>query len=100
MAKLKRHSPAGAAHRAGYSLSEMRKAASAMEKLHGELKALNKAAGHVKGGTLKRKVTKSGGKSSGKGTSTIPKRATRSMKPDYTSKGSGHIPYRTKDRIR
>jgi len=88
----RKHSPAGASHKAGYSLSEMNKALIRAEKLRKEVEALSKATSHVKGKTLRRKSDKKTRNKSSKN---------RVLgKSDYSKYYGGYLPFKTSDRIK
>lgn len=94
--RRKKHSPAGASHRAGYSLGAGGQALKKAEQLHKRAGALDDATRHDKG-VLGYHMTKSTPSSP-----TIPlkRKKKKVVLPKYKRKHGGYLPYKRSDRIK
>ena len=94
--RRKKHSPAGASHRAGYSLGAGGQALKRAVRLHKRAKALNDATRHDKD-VLEHHVTKSTPSSP---TTPLKRKKKKVVPPKYKRKHGGYLPYKRSDRIK
>ena len=94
--RRKKHSPAGASHRAGYSLGAGGQALKRAERLHKRLTELNDATRHDKD-MLEHHSTKS---TSSSPTTPLKRKKKKAARPKYKRKHGGYLPYKRSDRIK